>query len=260
LKWLTRRMKSFVPAPHKESRLLFSDFVTHKHQATLDRWAYTDGTSFYLARGPMENLQKKRLALGRCVWRQASGKDGLFDDNIGPPLYAKAQGLPVKIWGFFANGRLEYWVLPVDPDAPSKKTTHMNGQRYQEMINSKFARWRKACFGDDAPCHLIQDHEKCLWQPHNLKALQEAGCPVVKEFPKCSPDLNAIEGQWATLRQRLQATEPEDFEDRAAFLVRVRRCVTWLNDNKGDEARKMCTNQKERARDVRLLLGAKTKW
>ena len=38
------------------------------------------------------------------------GQDGLFDENVGPSLYAKAQGMPVKIWGFLGNGRLEYYI------------------------------------------------------------------------------------------------------------------------------------------------------
>ena len=31
--------------------------------------------------------------------------------------------------------------------------------------------WRKACFGDDARVHLVQDHEKCLWQDHGRPPL-----------------------------------------------------------------------------------------
>ena len=48
-------------------------------------------------------------------------------------------------------------------------------------------------------------------------------------------------------------------ESRAAFLVRLRRCVTWINEHKADHSRKMCTNQKERANDVLQWDGAKTK-
>ena len=59
---------------------------------------------------------------------------------------------------------------------------------------------------------------------------------------------------------RLEATQPEEFEDRAAFLVRLRRCVRWLNDNQQAEALTRCRNQKDRAKDVLFLLGAKTKW
>ena len=47
---------------------------------------------------------------------------------------SKAQGYPVKIWGFMANGRLEYWVLPIDPDPQKKRgTTNMNGERYGQV-------------------------------------------------------------------------------------------------------------------------------
>ena len=106
-----------------------------------------------------------------------SGKDGLHNDNIGGSLYAKAQGKPVKIWGFFGNGRLEYWVLPEDVDEKGKKkTTNMNGETCLWLIESKFATWRQNCFGDDDLVHLVQDHEKCLWYDYNLEALKAAGC------------------------------------------------------------------------------------
>ena len=123
-------------------------------------------------------------------------------------MYAKSQGLPVKIWGFFANGRLECWVLPADG---ARSTTHMNGARYQALVAKKFGEWRRACFGDDAPVHLVQDHERCLWVQESLAALRSAGCCVLHNYPEHSPDLNAIEGQWHVLRQRLLDTEPEEF-------------------------------------------------
>jgi len=65
---------------------------------------------------------------------------------------------------------------------------------------------------------------------------------------------------WNLLRLRLEATELTDFEDRPTFLARLRRCARWLNDNSADQTLAMCTNQKERAKDVRLLQCAKTKW
>ena len=79
-------------------------------------------------------------------------------------------------------------------------------------------------------------------------------------YPKSSPDLNAIEEAWNMMRQRLESTEPVDFEDRPAFLARLRRCVNWLNEHQGDALLTACTNQKDRARDVVELKGAKTKW
>ena len=54
-------------------------------------------------------------------------QDGLFDENVGPSLYAKAQGVPVTIWGFLGNGRIEYYVLPEDVNEQGrKKTTNMS--------------------------------------------------------------------------------------------------------------------------------------
>ena len=97
LKWLTRRLKWKVPAQYKIIRAAFAEKVLKARACTLARYAHTDGKTFYLARGAEENDSKKRAALGRYVWRMSSGKDGLFEDNVGPSLCAKGQGLPVKI-------------------------------------------------------------------------------------------------------------------------------------------------------------------
>jgi hypothetical protein len=79
----------------------------------------------------------------------------------------------------------------------------MNGDRYNDLVTTRFAQWRRNCFGDSRPCHLVQDHEKCLWQDRNLKALKAAGCPVLEDYPKSSPDLNAIEGVWQMIKARV---------------------------------------------------------
>ena len=62
------------------------------------------------------------------------------------------------------------------------------------------------------------------------------------------------------LRVRLELTEPEDYEDRDAFIARLRRTVKWLNEHRSEDATTLCTNQKVRATDVENLVGAKTKW
>ena len=131
-----------MPRNHKEQRLLYCRWLRKQKDAVLRKFAYTDGTTFYLARGPAEATQKQRAALGPCVYRMANGKDGLWDENVGPSLYAKAQGLPVKIWGLFADGQLHYHVLPAD----GRKTTNMNIKRYNSLVKSKFAMWKRACF------------------------------------------------------------------------------------------------------------------
>ena len=93
-----------------------------------------------------------------------------------------------------------------------------------------------------------------------MEYLSKAGCPVVQNFPKHSPDPNAIEGQWRQLRERLNETAPVEIETRPEFLCRLRRVVNWLNEHRREHALHMCTNQRERAKDVEDLLGAKTKW
>ena len=108
--------------------------------------------------------------------------------------------------------------------------------------------------------HLVQDHEKCLWQDRNLLALRRAGCPVVACYPKQSTDLNAIEAWWKVLRARLDLTAPEEIETREDFVARLRRTVAWLNINARKHALKLARNQKVRARAVLKQEGARTEW
>ena len=110
-----------------------------------------------------------------------------------------------------------------------------------------------------------KDHERFLRWNHtkeydNLKAEREAGFSTVTQHPKSSADLNAIEGWWRVLQQRLFLTAPVQMESRAQFLKRLRRTVAWLNNNARAHSKQLGTNQKESARAVKKLSGAKCKW
>ena len=246
LAWLRRRVKTAVPCDSKRARLEYANLVLTRRQTTLNRFVYTDGTTFYLARGLSELADKKRAALGRHVWKSANGKDWLWDENVGPSLYAKAQGRPVNILGFFGSGRLVYHLLAKD----GERTTHMNGDRHEKLVTFHFAKWRKECFGDDDPVHLVQDHERCLWQDRHLRALRLSGCCVVSNYPKHSADLNAIEGWWLVLRERLDATAPEEMESRDEFVARLRRTVNWLNEHRQEDGSALDQPENARARDA----------
>ena len=102
--------------------MAYARWLRRQSAKMLRTFCYVDGTTFYLARSESEAIDKKRKRLGSHVWRMSNGKDGLFSDNVGSSLYAAAQGQPVKVWGFLANGALFYMVLPAD----GQKTTHMN--------------------------------------------------------------------------------------------------------------------------------------
>ena len=144
--------------------------------------------------------------------------------------------MPVKIWSLFAGGQLHYYVLPVD----GRKTTHMNIMRY-----NTFADWRRKCFlRASGRANLVQDHKRCLWHDSNVKALREAGFSVVKNFHKCSPDLNAIEGWWRRLKQKLETNAPAHSETRPDFIKQLRRTVDLMNRRRRTEGRKLCCNQK----------------
>jgi hypothetical protein len=221
-------------------------------------FAHVDGTTFYLARTVVEHGDKMRGRLGKFVWRMANGKDGLYSDNVGPSLYAAAQGRPVKVWGMLANGRFSYWVLPAD----GQRTTHMNGARYQAMLRSKAQSWLHYSYGRRVPrtVHLVKDGERCLWTDASLEAESAVGLQAHRRHPKYSPDLNAVENVWALLRQLLDERAPAELESRADFLVRLRRTVLWLNENRHQDLLELCTNLHERADAVLLLSGARTEF
>jgi len=256
LAFLRRRRKQSVPADWRKKRLTYCRWLLKQPAQSLRKFAYTDGTTFYLCRGPADATDKRRAALGPCVWRMADGKDGLMDDNIGPSLYAKSQGLPVKIWGFFCDGKLLYHVLPRD----GRRTTNMNGQRYVSLVKTKFAKWRRQCLPSVGRVTLVQDYEKCLWQGQSLTALKASGCIPLRKHTKHSPDLNVIETWWNRLKQLLEQRAPTEFETRPAFIRRLNRTAAWLNANARDEGRRLCRGQKRRARAVIKLKGAKCKY
>ena len=134
----------------------------------------------------------------------------------------------------------------------------MSAERYEELVRKKLGEWRGEAFGDDVRAHVVQDHEKCLWKPTCLQALKDAKCFVVDSFPKHSPDLNAIEGVWRLLKERLEATAPASLETRSSFLRRVRHAIAWLNETKHNDLMSLCNNQKVRAQEVLSLDGAKS--
>ena len=59
---------------------------------------------------------------------------------------------------------------PIDPENATR-TTHMNGDRYNWLVRSKFADWRNCSFPDGKPVFLFQDYERCLWQDWDLENL-----------------------------------------------------------------------------------------
>ena len=267
--YLYRRGKAAIGDKYKPARLKYCDWLLKQDQRFLNKFAYVDGTTFLRPRTAEEERDKHRASLGPRGWRMSDGSDSLEDQNIGASKYAKSQGKPIKIWGMFFNGRLEYWTLPEEVgDKGCTKSVNMTGARYNYFVKTFFRKWRRSCYPKlpkDEKVPLVKDFEKFLrWdrtKPYdNLGAERSAGFHTVKLHPKLSPDFNAIEGWWRVLQQRLSLTAPVKLEPRAAFLKRLRRTVTWLNDNARDHGKQLCTNQKKRASSVKQLKGARCKW
>jgi transposase len=267
--YLYRRGKAAIGEKYKPARLKYCDWLLKQDQSFLNKFAYVDGTTFHRPRTEEENRDKQRACLGPRGWRLEDGSDGLEDQHVAASSYAKSQGKPIKIWGLFFNGRLEYWTLPEEVDDKGNlKTVNMTGARYNYFVKTFLAKWRRKCyptFPKDSKVPLIKDFEKFLRWGHtkefnNMKAERDAGFSTVAQHPKLSPDLNAIEGWWSVLQQRLYLTAPVALEPRAAFLKRLRCTVTWLNKNARQHGKKLCTNQKERAMAVKKLKGARCKW
>ena len=243
LAWLRRRKKTLVPKEHQQARVRWAKWVLQQRQPSLARWAYTDGTVFYLARTETERLSKRRAALGPCVWRHADGRDALYEECVGPSAYWKAQGQPVRIWGLLAAGKLAIYVIPAGEV--------MNRWWYAWVIRMFFRRWLGKAFGRDLPrVSLLQDHEKCLWSAQPREAMDDAGLDLLEKYPKCSADLNPIETAWREVRARLADTEPETMEGRDAFIQRLRCAVAWANVHRAPLFRNLCASAQDRARAV----------
>ena len=246
LQYLRRRRKSLIPTQYLEPRKAFAQRVCNMQQKTLDRWAYSDGTVFYLDRTAADREGTGRAALGSHVWRQADRSDALYSDCVGPSTYAKAQGIPVKLWGLLAKGQLHVTVLPADAT--------MNRWIYADIVKKRFPDWLAGCD------FIVQDFEKCLRCEEPLEEMRKQGLTVVPDYPKCSQDLNAIENAWKLLRERLSETLPTELESREQFIPRLRNAVRWLNANKKDTLLELCTNQKRRCSEVLRLDGARTRF
>ena len=72
--------------------------------------------------------------------------------------------------------------------------------------------------------------------------------------------LNAIENAWKVLRDRLSETLPTAMEPRDSFITPLRTAVVQINTNKAEALEDYESNQKERAREVELKKGGRTKW
>ena len=91
-----RKKKTLVPTLYTEGRMAFAQPVMRMHTSSLGRWAYTDGTVFYLYKSGINLESTHRAALGAFVWRRADRIDALYADCVGPSVYSKSQGVPVR--------------------------------------------------------------------------------------------------------------------------------------------------------------------
>ena len=163
--YLRRRRKSIVPTTYIQSKLDYSEWILKRRKTTLESFAYSDGTVFFLNRDLPENEQTQRAALGSHVWKMADGSESLYMDCVGPSTYGKAQGLPVKVWGLLAHGALHINVL----DAGQS----MDQWTYSQLIEEKFETWLGGCQW------MVQDFERCLRTEEALVAMTVVGVQLV---------------------------------------------------------------------------------
>ena len=133
LAYMRRRKKALVTKTYLQPRINYSNDVLTKQQTTLDKWGYSDGTVWYLDRDGDEHENSLHAALGPMVWKRADRSDSLYRDCIGPSSYCKGQGIPVKVWGVLAEGKLSIHVL--------EPGENMNQYLYAELITEKFEKW-----------------------------------------------------------------------------------------------------------------------
>ena len=248
LSYLRRRKKSIVTKEYLAERVTYCQGVKRKRQETLQKWAYTDGTTFFLDRTEEELQHSQRRALGTHVWRRSDNSDAMYQECLGPSSYNKSLGTPVRVWGMLAAGRLHIHVL--------EEGEVMNQDLYAELVEDRFPDWRGDCE------HLVCDFEKCLRSELAMHALTKTPLKLVDPYPKVSQDFNAIENAWAILKGRLQETQPTHLETRDDFIRRLRATVRWMNTHRSASLWELSINQKERANEclAQKPPGGRTTW
>ena len=249
LYYMRRRNKPIVTKEYLASRVSYCRGVKRKHQDTLDKWAYTDGTTFFLARSQSEHDHTVQRALGTHVWKKADNREALFEECIGPSSYSKGQGLPVRVWGMLAGGVLNIYIVP--------EGEVIDKALYVDLIEDYFDDWAGNCE------HLVCDFEWAIRSEDALLALsQSTSLTLVPDYPKCSQDFNAIENAWHILRERLDVTVPKKLESRQEFIDRLTAAVRWANQHRASQLWGLCRDQKKRADEClsRKPLGARTSY
>ena len=94
----------------------------------------------------------------------------------------------------------------------------------------------------------MKDHERCLRAAESMEAMRSIGVSLVKEFPKCSQDLNPVENVWNTLRDLINVPQPVAKEARVDFELRLRAAVQELNSKQADSLKDLWLCQKKRAK------------
>ncbi|CAK0803632.1 unnamed protein product, partial [Prorocentrum cordatum] len=163
------RLKKQFPFLRKLSDTLVEDRLAEADLAWL-RWAYVDGTTYYLDRTADEHEHAVRRSLGSHAWRKSDNSDALYADCVAPSSYNKAQGQPVRVWGMLASGVLNIHVLD--------EGEVMDRSVYVELIEDKFDEWSLNCE------FVVCDYERCLRTPEALQALNRSGMKLVEEYPK----------------------------------------------------------------------------
>ena len=116
---------------------------------------------FYLDKGPADFEHTQMAALGSWVWKRADGRDSLFQECLGHSAYHKGQGIPIRVFGVLAEGKVYLEILETGEA--------MNEDIYVDLTEDNFAGWLTNSN------YLVCDFEKCLRCPGALAALERIG-------------------------------------------------------------------------------------
>ena len=92
LKWLRRDIKRLVFVRNRAPRIAYARWILRQPSGDTEGYAFVDGTTYYLALCDTQAENQRRERLGKFVWRDATGRDGLLTENVAPRYTRPSKG------------------------------------------------------------------------------------------------------------------------------------------------------------------------